>query len=71
MPLHRGSSKETISRNIKEMMDSWHRSGKIGNTKTKNKKKAQDIAVAAAEEKAKKSLSADIDALEHTMGLTR
>ena len=42
------SRRETVSKNIKEMVDSWKDSGKIGNTHPRTKKKAVEIAVAAA-----------------------
>lgn len=54
MPLMPGSSKKTISSNIAEMMKSFKRSGMIGNTKPKSKKKAVKIAASAAYVKAGK-----------------
>lgn len=53
MPLRSGSSQESISFNIAELMHSYERTGKIGNTKPKNKKHAQRIAARIAYEKAR------------------
>lgn len=54
MPLKSGKSKATISNNIAEMIRAYKKSGKIGNTKPKNKKHAAKIAAAAAYSKARK-----------------
>jgi len=55
MPLKRGKSKKVISSNIREMVHSYERTGRIGNTKPKSRKQAVKIAVAAALRKAGKS----------------
>ena len=54
MPLKKGKSKETISKNIKTEMGKYKKTGKIGTSKPKNKKKAQKQAVAVAFTKADK-----------------
>lgn len=53
MPLKGGKSKSAISKNIKEMMQKYHDTGKIGNTTPKNKKHALEIASAAAYRKSR------------------
>lgn len=53
MPLTPGKSNKTISKNVKEMVDSWKATGRIGNTRPKTKKEAIRIAVAAAQTKAR------------------
>ena len=58
MPLQKGSSQSTIGRNIGEMVSSYKKTGKIGNTKPGSKKKAAQIAAAIAYEKAGKSRKA-------------
>lgn len=57
MPLKEGSSNEVISSNIKELMQEVSPSGdgKIGNYRPPNRKKAQQVAVAIALNKAGKS----------------
>lgn len=55
MPLKRGSSNKTVSSNISEMMGSYKKTGKLGTSKPKSKKKAQKQAVAIALNKAGKS----------------
>lgn len=52
MPLRKGRSKEVISSNIKELVNSWKKTGKIGTSKPKTKKKAVKQAVAIAMSKA-------------------
>lgn len=53
MPLKKGKSKETISKNIKSEMEKFKKTGKIGTSKPKNKKKAQKQATAIALSKAR------------------
>lgn len=48
MPLRVGKGKKVISDNIREMMNAFNKTGKIGNTRPKNKKEALKIATAAA-----------------------
>lgn len=55
MPLKKGKSRKTISHNIKEIADSWKRTGKIGNSHPKDKKSAVKQAVAISLKKAGKS----------------
>lgn len=55
MPLKKGKSKETISKNIKGEMKKYEKTGKIGTSKPKSKKKAQKQAVAIALSKARES----------------
>jgi hypothetical protein len=55
MPLKKGKSKETISKNIKGEMKKYEKTGKIGTSKPKTKKKAQKQAVAIALSKARES----------------
>lgn len=55
MPLKTGKSDETVSSNISEMLDHWARTGSLGKSKPKSKKKAQDQATAIAMEEAGKS----------------
>jgi hypothetical protein len=55
MPLKKGSSRKTMSKNIKTEMDEYKKSGKIGNSKPASKKKAQKQAVAIAYSKARDS----------------
>jgi hypothetical protein len=52
MPLLPGKSNKTISNNIKEMMNAFNKTGRIGNTRPNNKKEALKIASAAAFTKA-------------------
>jgi len=55
MPLKKGKSKETISKNIKGEMKKYEKTGKIGTSKPKTKKKAQKQSVAIALSKARES----------------
>ena len=48
MPLKPGKSQKVRSENIAEMMRSWEKTGKIGNTSPKSAKEALKIANAAA-----------------------
>jgi len=52
MPLRSGSSRATISTNIKELTRSYERSGRIGSSHPANKGKAVEQAVAVALDKA-------------------
>lgn len=54
MPLRKGKSQKIISSNIREMIDSWKETGKIGNTKPKSMAQAIRIASAAAYTTARK-----------------
>jgi predicted DNA-binding WGR domain protein len=53
MPLSKGSSKATISKNIAELIRAWKKTGKIGTAHPKNLKQAQEMAVAIAHSKAR------------------
>ncbi len=55
MPLKKGSSRKTLSKNVKTEMHAYEKSGKIGNSKPASKKKAQKQAVAIAYSKARES----------------
>ena len=55
MPLKKGSSRSTISSNIKEMVHDYEKTGAIGRSHPKSKKKAVKQAVAIALKKAGKS----------------
>jgi hypothetical protein len=48
MPPKKGRSQKTISSNIKEIMDSYKKTGKIGNIRPRNSAHALEIAKAAA-----------------------
>ena len=53
MPLHPGKSSKVHGKNVKEMLDAYKRTGKIGNTHPKTMAKARQIANAAAYSKAR------------------
>lgn len=55
MPLRKG--KKNIGKNISELMESFDKTGKIGNSKPKSKKKAKDQATAIALNEASKPKS--------------
>jgi hypothetical protein len=60
MPLKKGKSKETISHNIKELVDEYTKGdGKIGNYRPTSKKKAVKVAAAIAYKNAGKSKKKD------------
>lgn len=46
MPLQKGSSRKVMSSNIKEIVDSYKQTGRIGTSHPKSKKKAIKQAVA-------------------------
>lgn len=51
-PLAKGRGKKTISANVREMMDGYKSTGRIGNTTPRSAEHAMKIAVAAAYHKA-------------------
>ena len=55
MPLKKGTSRKTMSKNIESEMHSYEKTGKIGNSKPASKKKAQKQAIAIAYSKARES----------------
>ena len=55
MPLKKGKSKETISKNISELEHSYKKTGKLGNSKPESKEKAHKQAVAIAMSEAGKT----------------
>ena len=55
MPLSKGRSKTTISRNIRELVSDWEQDRKIGNSRPKNREAAVKQAVAISLSKAGKS----------------
>ena len=48
MPLKPGKSAKVVASNIKELMSSYRRTGKLGTSRPRNKKKAQKQAAAIA-----------------------
>ena len=64
MPLKKGSSKKTISSNIRECIESYKKSGKIGNIKPKNLKHAVKICSGMSYGSAKKNKSPISEALK-------
>ena len=55
MPLKKGKSKKTISKNIKKEMKEYKKTGKIGTSKPKSTNAAQKQAAAVAYSKARES----------------
>ena len=55
MPLKPGKSAKVHGSNVGEMMRSWKKTGKIGNTRPKTMAQAERIANAAAYSKARSS----------------
>lgn len=55
MPLQKGSSRKVMSQNIKEVVDSYKQTGRIGTSHPKSKKKAIKQAVAIAYSEARRS----------------
>ena len=55
MPLKKGSSRKTVSSNIKTLVHDYERSGAIGTSKPASRKKAIKQAVAIALDKARES----------------
>ena len=55
MPLKKGSSRATISQNIKELVDDWQQDGSIGSSHPRSRKKAVKQTIAIALKKAGKS----------------
>ncbi len=55
MPLMEGTGQKTISRNIGELIRTYKRKGKIGNSKPESDEKARKVAIAMAYSKAGKS----------------
>jgi len=51
MPLKSGSDRDTLSRNIEEMMRAYKYTGKIGTTRPKSPAHARRIAAAIARDK--------------------
>jgi hypothetical protein len=59
MPLEKGSSKKTISKNIEKEMKNYKKTGKIGTSKPASKEKARKQAAAIAYSKAGKGKKKD------------
>ena len=60
MPLKKGSSRKTVSSNIKTLVHDFERSGAIGTSKPASRKKAVKQAVAIALDKARESGGAQV-----------
>ena len=60
MPLKNGSSRRTVSSNIKTLVHDYERSGAIGTSKPASRKKAVKQAVAIALDKARESGGAQV-----------
>lgn len=65
MPLKKGKSKKTISKNIGELVKSYKKKGSIGTSHPKSKKAAQKQAVAIALSKAKESFENTVSGYLH------
>lgn len=61
MPLKKGTSKKTISKNIKTEMKKYNKTGKVGKSKPENKKKATKQAAAIAYTKAGKGKTQKVE----------
>lgn len=59
MPLKKGKSQKTISKNIKELMKSYKKTGKIGTSKPKSKKAAQKQAVPVSLSKSREKVKSE------------
>lgn len=57
MPLKRGASKKTFVENIREIMHSFARTGRIGNSEPESKAKAAKQAVAIAYREKRKTIA--------------
>jgi hypothetical protein len=55
MPLKKGSSRKVMSQNISEVMHSYDRTGRIGTSRPKSRKKAVKQAVAISYSEARRS----------------
>lgn len=55
MPLKKGKSNKTVSKNVKELVDTYKKKGKIGTSHPKSKKAAIKQAVAISYAKAGRS----------------
>lgn len=56
MPLKEGHSKKVRDANIQELIDSWKKTGMIGDQKIKTEKKAREVATAIAYRKAREAV---------------
>jgi hypothetical protein len=55
MPLKKGTSKDTVGKNVEKLVHEWEQDGAIGNSHPPTKKKAVKQAVAISLKKAGKS----------------